>query len=70
MNLHMLDLVISRRRLKWEWQVRDLAGNIIARGREASRAAARYQAERALFARLLASGLHGGSSGRDLRLDR
>jgi len=49
----MFEFVISRRRLRWEWRVCDLAGNVVAWGRESSRAAARYKAERVLFSLLL-----------------
>jgi hypothetical protein len=59
----MFEFVISRRRVKWEWQVRDLAGNVIAHGSESSRAGARYKAERALFSLLLTTRIRGGSSG-------
>jgi hypothetical protein len=59
----MFDFVIRRRRLRWEWQVYDLAGTIFAQGRESSRAAARYQAERALFSLLLRNRIGGFSGG-------
>jgi hypothetical protein len=39
--------------IKWEWQLRDHDGNVLSRGLEKSRAAAKYQGERALFQHLL-----------------
>lgn len=41
--------LIDRARKGWDWEVRDEAGTLMARGRQRKRAAARYQAERALF---------------------
>jgi hypothetical protein len=49
------EIEIVRRRLRWDWSLRDRSGNIVMRGREKSRIAARYHSERALFLLLLAS---------------
>jgi len=49
------DIAIARKRVRWDWCLRDRAGKIIMKGREKSRAAARYQSERALFLSLLTS---------------
>jgi len=52
----MLELkLIDRGRKGWAWEVHDHTGAVLARGREKTRLAARYQAERALF-QLLAVG--------------
>ena len=51
----LFDTVISRRRLRWDWCLRDRTGKLVMCGREKSRAAARYQSERALFLMLLTS---------------
>jgi len=46
----MLEMrLIDRARRGWDWEVRDEAGTLMARGRQRNRPAARYQAERALF---------------------
>jgi len=45
----MLELVVIKRRRAWDWRVHDQKGTVIARGREKTRAAARYHAYRALF---------------------
>jgi hypothetical protein len=50
---HMFELFISRMSRHWEWRVCDASGKIMMEGREKSRAAARYQGERALFLLLL-----------------
>lgn len=47
--------IIKRRPTKWEWQVRDREGTILMRGWEASRRAAKYRGDRALFLLLAAS---------------
>jgi|SoimicMinimDraft_4_1059732.scaffolds.fasta_scaffold528766_1 hypothetical protein len=39
--------------IKWEWELRDDDGNVISRGLEESRAAAKYKGARALFHALL-----------------
>jgi len=49
------EAAITQRRLRWEWCLRDRAGNIVMKGREKSRPEARYQSERALFLMLLTS---------------
>jgi hypothetical protein len=49
----MFDMTLSKRRRGWEWRVGDSSGNTILGGREAKRAKARYQAERALFLLLI-----------------
>lgn len=51
----LFETVINRRRLRWDWCLRDRAGRIVMQGREKSRPEARYQSERALFLMLLAS---------------
>jgi hypothetical protein len=46
----MLEMrLIDRARRGWDWEVRDEAGTLMARGRQRNRRAAQYQAERALF---------------------
>jgi hypothetical protein len=42
-----------RRRRKWGWRVRAAQGEVVMQGWEASRPAAKYQADRALFQLLL-----------------
>jgi len=51
----LFETAITRRRLRFDWCVRDRSGKIIMKGREKSRAEARYQSERALFLLLLTS---------------
>jgi hypothetical protein len=41
--------LVDRGRRGWDWEVRDDAGKLVARGRQRDRPAAKYQAERALF---------------------
>jgi hypothetical protein len=41
--------VIDRSRKGWDWQVSDQTGAVLACGRQKTRLAAKYQAERALF---------------------
>ncbi|WP_271541300.1 hypothetical protein [Bradyrhizobium sp. CCBAU 45321] len=43
----------QRRRRRWSWAVCTIQGAVVMQGREASRPAAKYQAERALFMLLL-----------------
>jgi len=51
----MFELTTRKRgRTRWEWRVCDCTGRAIMYGRESSRLAARYRAERALFLLLLA----------------
>jgi hypothetical protein len=46
----MLEVKLTdRARRGWDWEVRDDAGKLMARGRQRDRPAAKYQAERALF---------------------
>ena len=46
----MLEVKLTdRARRGWDWEVRDDAGKLMARGRQRDRLAAKYQAERALF---------------------
>jgi hypothetical protein len=47
--------LIDRAREGWAWQVRDQTGAVLAHGRQKTRLAAKYQAERTLF-HLLAVG--------------
>jgi len=47
--------LVDRARKGWDWQVYDEPGVVLAHGRQRTRTAARYQAERALF-QLLAIG--------------
>jgi hypothetical protein len=52
----MLEMkLIDRARKGWDWEVRNQTGALMAHGRQKTRLAARYQAERALF-QLLAIG--------------
>jgi hypothetical protein len=46
-------MVVKKRGRKWTWCVRTAEGMAIMQGHEASRAAAKYQADRALFLLLL-----------------
>lgn len=45
--------LMRRRRGKWAWSIRTAEGEVVMTGSEASRPAAKYQAERALFLLLL-----------------
>ena len=45
--------LVPRRRKRWAWSICNSHGAVVAQGRESSRSAARYQAERALFLLLL-----------------
>jgi hypothetical protein len=47
------EIVLKKRRRKWAWCVRTTEGMAIMQGCEANRAAAKYQADRALFLLLL-----------------
>jgi hypothetical protein len=47
------EMVLKKRGRKWTWCVRSTEGVVIMQGSEASRAAAKYQADRALFLLLL-----------------
>ena len=47
------EMVLKKRGRKWTWCVRTAEGMAIMRGCEANRAAAKYQADRALFLLLL-----------------
>ncbi len=49
----MFELFVDRKHRCWEWRVCDASGKVVMEGREKSRIAARYQAERALFLLLL-----------------
>lgn len=49
----LFEFAIAPKRSRWKWSVRDRLGRVIMQGREKSRAAARYQSERALFLLLL-----------------
>jgi hypothetical protein len=49
----MLETVINRQGWRWEWRVQDRSGTVLMRGRAQTRAAARYESERALFLLLL-----------------
>jgi hypothetical protein len=51
----MNDVIVIKRRRNFEWQLRNPSNELIMRGRERSRAGARYQAYRNLFM-LLAAG--------------
>ncbi|UFW46407.1 MULTISPECIES: hypothetical protein [Bradyrhizobium] len=55
-NYAGFDVVLKRRgRVRWKWAVCTAGGEVVMSGSECSRAAARYQAERALFLLLCAS---------------
>ena len=45
----MKDVIVIKRRRNFEWQVRDQSGELLMRGRERTRPAARYQGYRMLF---------------------
>jgi hypothetical protein len=49
----IFEMVLNKRRRKWTWCVRTIEGIAIMQGSEANRAAAKYQADRALFQLLL-----------------
>jgi hypothetical protein len=51
----MFEFAITYRRLRWQWCLRDRSGRVVMKGREKSRAEARYQSGRALFMMLLAT---------------
>jgi len=49
----IFEMVLIKRRRKWAWCVRTIEGIAIMQGSDANRAAAQYQADRALFLLLL-----------------
>src|ERR1700751_3273003 len=49
----IFEMVLKKRGRKWTWCVRTTEGMAIMQGSEANRAAAKYQADRALFLLLL-----------------
>jgi hypothetical protein len=49
----VFEIVLKKRGRKWTWRVRTTEGKAIMQGAEANRAAAKYQADRALFLLLL-----------------
>lgn len=49
----MFELVLNQTSRYWKWHISDFSGKILMDGRERSRAAARYRAQRALFLLLL-----------------
>ncbi|HEY7843743.1 MAG TPA: hypothetical protein VID30_08695 [Bradyrhizobium sp.] len=55
LDFNLFEFVITPKRSRWEWTVRDRSGKALMQGREKSRAAARYQSGRALFLLLLSS---------------
>jgi hypothetical protein len=55
LDTNLFDTAIAQKRLRWEWRLHDRSGRVVMRGREKSRAEARYQSNRALFLLLLAS---------------
>ena len=55
-DTNLFDTAIVQKRLRWEWRLCDRSGRLVMKGREKSRAEARYQSSRALFLLLLASG--------------
>jgi hypothetical protein len=52
----MLQLILVDRNRGWEWRVCDQSGVALSKGREKTRAAARYRGYQAMFL-LLASGV-------------
>jgi hypothetical protein len=59
----MFEVIIIKRRRRWEWRVCDLAGTTIMWGWEETRDIARYRGNRALFLLLAAnSQITNGSS--------
>jgi hypothetical protein len=55
LDTNLFDTAIVQKRLRWEWRLCDRSGRLMMKGREKSRAEARYQSSRALFQLLLAS---------------
>lgn len=53
----VFELILKQRRRSWRWSVCTAGGDIVMQGRENSRPAARYTAERALFLLLLSAAL-------------
>lgn len=53
----VFELILRQRRRSWRWGVCMAGGDIVMQGRENSRPAARYAAERALFLLLLSAAL-------------
>jgi hypothetical protein len=51
----MFEIIIIKRRTRWEWRVCDLAGTTMVWGWEKTREGARYKGNRALFLLLAAS---------------
>lgn len=56
-DLPVFDLQIRKVARSWEWSVHGPAGDAMMRGRKTRRAAARYEAARALFLMLLSAQL-------------
>jgi hypothetical protein len=48
-NEQTFEFFVTQRSRCWKWRLYDSAGNVLMEGREKSRPAARYRAERALF---------------------
>ena len=53
----VFEVFLTYRRFKWEWRVCDRLGDAILQGREATRAEAKYQAERGMFLLLMGTRL-------------
>ena len=49
----IFEMIVKKRGRRWTWSVRTTEGMGIMQGSEANRAAAKYQADRALFLLLL-----------------
>ena len=60
----IFEVVLSRRRRAWRWQVRTSAGDIVMRGADVSRPAAAYSAYRAFFLLLQSAPRHSIRLGR------
>jgi hypothetical protein len=52
-QLPVFELLLKKRGRVWRWSVCTTEGQLVMRGRESSRPAAKYKAERALFLMLL-----------------
>jgi hypothetical protein len=55
LDFNLFEFAIVPKRSRWEWCLRDQFGNLMMRGREKTRAEARYRSQCALFLLLQAS---------------
>jgi hypothetical protein len=51
----VFEVFLNKRRRAWRWRVCTTAGDVVMRGSESSRPAAKYKADRALFLLLMSA---------------